>query len=124
MKGLREEAIAVIGLAQVPNLDLPKAIADFRVHSVLFCEEARLPEFDLRLCVFTVVAPFSPNFNTKTDALNFTLELKALHPDCEFWLCTEQDIDPGDPPLDRYDVSRVVRIGELKESLTEWVRLK
>lgn len=120
---MSEKAIVVVGLVQEPSLNLPEIIGDSRVHSVLSCEEARFPELDVRLFVFTAVAPYSPTFKTNKDVFHFLSEFKKLHPSCEFWLCTEQDIEPGDACLNATDVSSIVRISKLLQMIEEWVCL-
>lgn len=115
--------IVVAGLVQEPSLNLPEVIEDYRINSVLSCEEARFPEHDVRLFVFTAVAPYSPTSKTNKDVFCFLSEMKKLHPPCEFWLCSEQDIEPGDPCLNAPEVSSVVRISRLNQRLEEWVCL-
>lgn len=116
-------SIVVVGLVQELILNLPEAIGDYRINSVLSCEEGRFPELDVRLLVFTAVAPYSPTLNTNKDVFYFLSEMKKLHRSCEFWLCTEQDIEPGDPCLNAPEVSSVVRISRLNQRLEEWVCL-
>jgi hypothetical protein len=116
-------ALVVVGLVQEPSLNLPEVIGDCSVHSVLSCEEAWFPELDVRLLVFTAVAPYSHTFKTNKDVFYFLSEFKKLHPSCEFWLCTEQDIEPGDVCLNAPEVSSVLRISKLVQMLEEWVCL-
>ena len=90
----------------------------------LECGEARTSAEAADLIVYTVTAPYVVPRPFSKDVIRFLREVREVNKEGVFWLCTAQDVQMGDPCLEKMDLSAVVAPWDLKEAVTAWCSLK
>lgn len=115
-------AITIVLLGFEETLKVPRRIGTFQVIVVLSCEEAWFPERDVRLCVFTEIAPYSLSeiLTSKKTVDDFIPEFRGIHGKCEFWACTAHKVTPQDPFLSALGVTKVLDSPDLVQNLEQW----